>query len=50
VLGVIAPKDVPIGDERETINQALDNPINSKPFREFISNSTDILFVVNDAI
>jgi nickel-dependent lactate racemase len=49
VLGVIAPKSVPIADERTTIYNAIQNPINSKPFHEFISNASDVLFIVNDA-
>ncbi len=49
VLGVIAPKEVAIRDERTTIYDALSNPINSKPFSEFIADAKDILFIVNDA-
>jgi nickel-dependent lactate racemase len=48
VLEVITPKDVPIGNEKDTLYQALNNPINSKPFHDFISDAEDILFIVND--
>ncbi|WP_455392018.1 nickel-dependent lactate racemase family protein [[Eubacterium] cellulosolvens] len=49
VLGVIAPKSVPIEDERTTVYNAIKNPINSKPFHEFITDARDVLFIVNDA-
>lgn len=49
VLDVIKPKKVPIADERETIFEALKNPINSVPFSEFISDAKDMLIIVNDA-
>jgi nickel-dependent lactate racemase len=49
VLDVIKPKKVPIADERTTVFEALKNPINSKPFSEFISDAKDMLIIVNDA-
>jgi len=49
VLEVIKPKGVSIGDERVTIYDAISNPINSKPFKEFLSDAKDVLFIVNDA-
>jgi len=49
VLDVIKPKTVPIADERTTIFDAIKNPINSKPFSEFISDAKDMLIIVNDA-
>ena len=49
MLGVITPNSVEIGDERQTLMQALSNPMNSKSFSEFISDANDILIIVNDA-
>ncbi len=49
VLGVISPNKVKIGDEKTTLNNALENPINSKSFQEFVSDAKDILLIVNDA-
>jgi nickel-dependent lactate racemase len=48
VLATIRPKSVVIGDERETVYNALNNPINSKPFHEFLADARDVLFIVND--
>ncbi len=49
VLGVISPNKVEIADERETVYNALSNPIKSQSFFEFITDPQDILFIVNDA-
>ena len=49
VLGVISPNSVELADERETVENALANPINSKSFGEFLSDAKDILIIVNDA-
>ncbi len=49
VLEILRPKSVEIGNERDTLLNALSNPISSKPFLEFISNAKDLLFIVNDA-
>lgn len=46
--GVIRPNEVKIGDEGGTISQAIENPINSRNFEEFISDAKDVLFIVND--
>ena len=48
VLAVIKPNPVCIGDETETIQQGIQNPINSKSFDEFIEDAKDLLFIVND--
>jgi len=48
VLGIIKPCSVELGDESSTIHKAISNPINSKPFKEFIADAKDILFIVND--
>jgi nickel-dependent lactate racemase len=46
--GVVYPNDVVLGDERETIFNAIQNPINSKSFSDFLSDAKDVLFIVND--
>lgn len=48
VAAVVRPNEVEIGDERNTIFQAIENPINSKGFDEFLSDAMDVLFIVND--
>lgn len=49
VSGIIEPNEVPVEDEIETIRNAIENPINSKNLREFMEDSKDLLFIVNDA-
>jgi len=49
VAEILEPNEVPIGDEIETIKSAIQNPINSKTLDEFLSDSKDVLFIVNDA-
>jgi nickel-dependent lactate racemase len=46
---VVDPNKVEIGDERETLYNSINNPINSKSFQEFLSDAKDVLFIVNDA-
>lgn len=48
VAGVVYPNQVEVGDEIETLIHAIENPINSKPFEEFLSDASDVLFIVND--
>ncbi len=48
IAGVVRPNDVEIGEERSTIFNAIQNPINSKNFEEFLQDAKDILFIVND--
>lgn len=48
LAGVVRPNEVEIGDERNTIFQAIENPINSKDFEKFLSDAKDVLFIVND--
>ncbi|MEE9117200.1 MAG: lactate racemase domain-containing protein, partial [Calditrichia bacterium] len=48
LAGVIRPNEVKIGNERDTIIKAIQNPINSKNFEEFLSDAKDVLFIVND--
>ena len=49
VSEIVEPNEVPVGDEIETIRNAIENPINSKNLREFMEDSKDLLFIVNDA-
>jgi len=46
---IIYPNEVQIQDEEKTIHQALENPISSKKFDEFLSDAKDVLFLINDA-
>ena len=46
---MIYPNEVEVGDEFETLLQALENPVASDSFDQFLSDAEDILFIVNDA-
>jgi nickel-dependent lactate racemase len=46
---IIHPNEVRCPDEADTLRHALDNPISSKKFEEFLSDARDVLFLVNDA-
>jgi len=48
VAGVIYPNEVHVTDERETLVRAIEKPIRSRPFDEFLQDAKDILFIVND--
>jgi nickel-dependent lactate racemase len=48
LAGIVYPNDVMIEDEKSTIFNAVENPINSKTFEEFLSDAKDVLFIVND--
>lgn len=48
VAGVVYPNEVDVGDEAGILVGAIENPINSKPFEEFLSDAKDVLFIVND--
>lgn len=48
LAGVVRPNEVEIGDEKTTIFQAIENPINSKTLEEFLGDAKDVLFIVND--
>ncbi len=41
--------DVQISDEDENIKSAIENPINSKNFKDFLSDAKKVLIIVNDA-
>ncbi|MEW6685335.1 MAG: nickel-dependent lactate racemase [Candidatus Edwardsbacteria bacterium] len=46
---IIYPNEVEIEDEGKILHRAMENPIGSKSFDEFLSEAKDILFIVNDA-
>ena len=46
---LIYPNEVVIPDETQSLKRALENPIASKKFEEFLSDAKDILFLINDA-
>jgi len=46
---VIHPNDVESRDEEITLRHALENPIQSKTFKEFIRDARNLLFLINDA-
>ena len=48
VMDVIGLNEVEVGDEEATLRNALDNPVNSPSFSEFIAVADDVLFIVND--
>jgi len=48
VLGVVHPNEVSIGPERETVVGALEHPVESPSFTEFLDDARDVLFIVND--
>ena len=45
---IVYPNKVEVTDEAYTIQQALNNPISSRPFKDFLADSGSILFIVND--
>jgi len=46
---IIYPNQVEKHDQLEVLEAALNNPVDSKPFDEFLSDAKDVLFLVNDA-
>jgi len=48
LMAVVHPNDVEPADPIRAISYALDNPINSLDFKEFISGAENIVFIVND--
>jgi nickel-dependent lactate racemase len=47
-LAVVYPNEVKEQNESEILLNAIEKPIRSKTFKEFLSNARDILFIVND--
>jgi nickel-dependent lactate racemase len=48
LLGVFYPNKVKVGDEKETLFQAIKNPVDSKTFDDFMVDAKDVLLIVND--
>ena len=48
ISGIVEPNVVSVGDETETIRRGIEQPINSRRFDEFIADTGDLLFIVND--
>ena len=48
IAEVIRPNEVEVEDESSIIKNAINNPMNSKGFEEFLSDAKDVLFIVND--
>ncbi|MBC8441639.1 MAG: nickel-dependent lactate racemase [Deltaproteobacteria bacterium] len=48
-VSFLEANDVTIDDEDENIKEAIKNPINSKSFKEFLSDAKKVLVIVNDA-
>lgn len=48
-VSFLEANDVSISEEKEVLTQAILNPINSKPFSEFIVPGEKVLVIVNDA-
>jgi nickel-dependent lactate racemase len=48
VLSVVYPNKVEKQNETELLLKAIENPINSKSFNDFLSDAKDVLFIVND--
>lgn len=47
-LEVVEPNPVQTGDEGETLERALDNPIDYKSLDDFLANARDVTVLVND--
>ena len=45
---MVYPNEVEVKDEVATLMQALENPIASQSFDDFLKDAKDILFIVND--
>jgi len=48
-VSFLEANDVEIGNENENIKAAINAPINSKNFKEFLSDAGKVLVIVNDA-
>jgi len=45
---IVYPNTVVVNDEKTTLCQALENPISSKSFKNYLTGGGKILFIVND--
>jgi nickel-dependent lactate racemase len=48
-INFLEANDVAIGDEDQNIRNAIQNPINSRNFKSFLSDAKKVLVIVNDA-
>jgi nickel-dependent lactate racemase len=48
VLSVVYPNKVEEQNQTEILLKAIENPINSGSFADFLSDAKDVLFIVND--
>jgi nickel-dependent lactate racemase len=48
-VSFLEANDVKVGDEDKNIQAAINNPINSKNFKDFLSDAKKVLVIVNDA-
>jgi lactate racemase len=48
-INFLEANDVEIGNEDECITNSVNNPINSKNFKDFLKDGKEILIIVNDA-
>jgi nickel-dependent lactate racemase len=48
ILAVVHPNEVKEQNESKILLNAIEKPIKSKTFKEFLSNAKDVLFIVND--
>ncbi|MCG8532583.1 MAG: lactate racemase domain-containing protein, partial [Desulfovibrionales bacterium] len=48
-VNFLEANDVEITDEAAILKDAIDNPINSKGFSEFLGDAKKVLVIVNDA-
>jgi len=48
-INFLEANDVAIGDEDQNIRNAIQNPINSRSFKSFLSDAKKVLVIVNDA-
>ncbi len=48
ILGVYHPNEVKTGPERETLLNALQNPMGAASFDDFLEGAGEVLFIVND--
>jgi nickel-dependent lactate racemase len=49
VLGIFQPNPVQIGNEHDVVLQALEQPLDSPSFPDFLKDARDVLIIVNDA-
>lgn len=48
VLSIVYPNKVTEQDQTDILLRAIENPINSKSFTDFLNDAKDVLFIVND--